>query len=72
MASYIHVGDEMNEIVKFTLAVFVAAIVVEIVDNFDNSAAWVLVVIIILGILLNQPYAVTRIQSFFANIERVY
>lgn len=49
-------------VLKFFLALAVVGILVEVVSSVSNGAAWTLVVIIVLGLLLNNPIAVSLIS----------
>ncbi len=55
---------------KFALALFIVAIMVEVVGAFSNSAAWTLVIIIVLGLLLNNPLAIGLISLGGTALQR--
>lgn len=49
------------KVVKFFIALLVTTAVIEIVDNVSKNAAVILSFVIILGLLLNNPYAIALI-----------
>lgn len=49
-------------VLKFALALVIVGIMVEVVDQFSHTAAWTLVIIIVLGLLLNNPIAIGLIS----------
>jgi len=49
-------------VLKFFTALIIVAFVVELISQFSGKAAYVLVGIIVLGILLNNPIAISLIS----------
>lgn len=42
-------------VVRFIVALVVVGAVIEVISNFSNGAAWILVLILSLGLLINNP-----------------
>lgn len=57
-------------ILKFALALFIVAVMIEVVDRFSTTAAWTLYVIIVLGLLLNNPVAIGLISLGGRTLEQ--
>ena len=57
-------------ILKFALALFIVAVMLEIVDRISTTAAWTLYVIIVLGLLLNNPVAIGLISLGGRSLEQ--
>lgn len=55
---------------KFALALLIVSVMVEIVGSVSQSAAWSLVVIIVLGLLLNNPLAIGLISLGGTALQR--
>lgn len=49
-------------VLKFALALVIVGIMVEVTDSVSHTAAWTLVGIIVLGLLLNNPIAIGLIS----------
>jgi hypothetical protein len=57
-------------IIRFGIALVLLAVFIEIVDNFSHSAAWTLFIILILGLLLNNPLAIALISAGGQSLSR--
>ena len=57
-------------ILKFALALFIVAVMLEVVDRISTTAAWTLYVIIVLGLLLNNPVAIGLISLGGRTLEQ--
>jgi hypothetical protein len=61
------------KVIKFLIALAISAIVIELVDSISKEGAWTLTGIVILGLLLNNPAAISLItlgsQSLTDSLE---
>lgn len=57
-------------VIKFFTALAIVTVGVEFVDKISRKAAYFLVLIIILGLLLNNPLAVSLIASSGNNLKK--
>lgn len=57
-------------VIKFFTALAIVTVGVELVDGFSRKAAYILVLIIVLGLLLNNPLAVNLIAGSAENLNR--
>jgi hypothetical protein len=57
-------------LLKFALALFIVGVMVELVDQASHTAAWTLVGILILGLLLNNPLAISLISLGGKTLEQ--
>lgn len=46
------------QIIRFGVAIIILAGVIEVVDQFSSTAAWTLFLVLILGVLINNPAAI--------------
>lgn len=56
-------------VIKFIVALTLVSILVEVISRFSEGAAWTLVIILILGFLYNNPYAVAMITMGANSLE---
>lgn len=57
-------------VVKFAIALIVGSLLIEIVDRVSSTAAWTLVAIIVVGLLLNNPLAIAMINLGAQSLEK--
>lgn len=50
-----------KQVLKFIFALLIVGFVIEIVDNIDHRAAWLLTIVLETGILINNPLALSLI-----------
>lgn len=51
-----------KSVLKFIFALVIVGVSVEVIDSFDRRVAWLLVVIILLGVFLNNPLAIALLN----------
>lgn len=58
------------KVIKFIVAVAIVGLLVETVDRFSNGAAWTLVIIILLGLLMNNPLVTGALLNLGGSLEK--
>lgn len=50
-----------KQVIKFIFALLIVGFVIEVIDNIDHRAAWLMVILLETGILINNPLALNLI-----------
>jgi len=50
------------DVIKFFIALGLLSALTMVIENFSSEAAWALVIILLLGVLLNNPAAIGLIN----------
>ena len=58
------------DLIWFVVALFIVSVLVEVVDRISHEAAQTLVVIIILGLFLNNPLVTRAIFNFGSSLGK--
>ena len=55
-------GGISPDVIKFFIALGLLSALTMVIENFSSEAAWALVIILLLGVLLNNPAAIGLIN----------